>query len=367
MNRTLLALALMVGLVGSAQAQDSIFYFDRAAKKEQEYRGLIESESPAGITIKVREGKDELLKKVATDDIVQVFYQQKQVDRLTYRTPFARLERATKESGKAREKTLLDALAGFSDLEKQFGEVPNARRYMQFKVAEVTALLAQQDPTQLKPAIQLLTEFKTAHPISWQVVPTLKTLARLQEEAGDIDEARKSYEELADLPDIPVTLKRDSDLFIGRLLLRTNKYAEAEKRLKKLEGTLSAAEPQTPFVKAYLVACKLGQKQLDGADKQLIDVLKSSNDVRLRALTFNLLGDYYVQRGQLDEAFWQYLRVETMYPDDLEEHAKALYHLVGLFDKVKKDPLRGKECADKLRSPIYAGTTYQRRLLAESK
>ena len=67
------------------------------------------------------------------------------------------------------------------------------------------------------------------------------------------------------------------------------------------------------------------------------------------------------------QALWQYLRVDALYGEDVEEQAKALYHLVGLFDKVKKDPIRGKECAARLLDKRFAGTAYQRLLMQETK
>lgn len=368
MNRFLLAPTLVFGLLGAARAQDFVYYYDRAAKKEQEHRGKIEAESPAGITIKVKEAKDDVVKKVAAGDVTQVIYGQTGVDRLTYRGPFGKLDRATKETDKARrEKAFAEALEGFTKLEQQVGGVPNAKRYIQYKAAEVTALMAQDDPAKVEPAIKLLTEFKAVNGTAWQIVPALKTLARLQEESGKTDDARKTYEELADLPDIPPAVKQESGVLVGRLLLRGGKYADAERRLKALASTMTTTDAQLPFVKAYLVQSRLGRGQLDGVPKELGDVIKSSGDARLRGVAHNLLGDYYLKKNQQDEAFWHYLRVDAMYNEDAEEHAKALFQLVTLFDKVKKDPLRGKECAARLLEPRFAGTSYQRRVAAEGK
>ncbi|MFO0845000.1 MAG: hypothetical protein U0797_21840 [Gemmataceae bacterium] len=358
--------AVALGLLGTAAAQDSVYYRDRAAKKELEHRGKIEAESPAGLSIKVREAKDDVVKQVPTDDVTQVIYGQAGVDRVTYRAPFGKLDRAARETGKAREKSLTEALDGFSQLEQRV-TTPNAKRYFQYKAAEVTAALAADDPTRVDPAIKLLTEFKSSHGNSWQIVPALKTLARLQEESGKTDDARKTYEELAELPDVPAAVKQESGVLVGRLLLRGGKYADAEKRLQALAGAMSAGDAQLPFVKAYLLESRLGRGALDGVPKELGDVIKSSADARLCGVVHNLLGDYHLKVSQPDEAFWHYLRVDAMYPDDAEEQAKALYNLAALFDKVKKDPIRGKECAARLMEPRFAGTTYQRRMAAQTR
>jgi hypothetical protein len=87
----------------------------------------------------------------------------------------------------------------------------------------------------------------------------------------------------------------------------------------------------------------------------------------VRAAAHNLLGDYYLAKGQPEPAFWEYLYVDTLYTQDRDEHAKALYHLSTLFDKVKRDPARAKQCSERLKDKQFAGTLYQRRAAGESK
>ena len=99
--------------------------------------------------------------------------------------------------------------------------------------------------------------------------------------------------------------------------------------------------------------------------------------VRLIQLAFHLadewrnpvlfMGDYYLKTtpAQAEEAFWQYLRVDVMYPQDRNEHAKALYHLWKLFDTVKGSKARAEQCYDKLTDKVYAGTDFNRKALTE--
>src|SRR5262249_41112566 len=209
--------------------------------------------------------------------------------------------------------------------------------------------------------------FKTNHPGGWEVMPALKALAKLLEDSGRTDDARKAYEELADLPDVPAQMKQESRVLVGRLFLRAGKYAEAEKALRKLAAGVAREDPQAAFVKAYLAASEIGQDKLARAAKDLGEVIQGTGDARLRGLAYNLLGDFYQKKGQPEEAFWQYLRVDALYNEDPEEQAKALYHLAKLFDKVKKDPIRGKECAARLLGNRFAGTRYQRLLAEEGK
>jgi hypothetical protein len=364
--RRILAAVLVLAVWGVAAAQDVVYFHDRAAKGEQKLVGSIEEEAPSGLKIKLKDGMD-TVKQVPAADITRVEYHDKEVTAVEYRRPFTKEDAARKSDRPAvRKDRLLEALEGYTKLEQKLAN-PAARRYMQYKVAEVTALQAQDDPAKADAAIKLLTDFKAGHPGGWQMMAALKTLARLLEEAGKMDDARKAYEELADLPDVPLPVKQESALLVGKLLLRAGKYADAEKRLTKLAAALSRDDPQALFVRAYLAESRLGQNKPGDVAKELGEVIRASPDGRLRGLAHNLLGDYYRGKNQPDEALWHYLRVDALYNEDAEEQAKALYHLAGLFDKVKKDPLRGKECAARLLDKRFAGTAHQRLLLQEAK
>ena len=86
------------------------------------------------------------------------------------------------------------------------------------------------------------------------------------------------------------------------------------------------------------------------------------------ALVHNTLGDLYRVKGDKEEAFWNYLRVEVVYPQDAVEEARALYYLATLFDTVKNDPARAQECLEKLRrEDRFRSTEYRQRAEAEKK
>jgi hypothetical protein len=365
--RSALLCVLVLALVGLTQAQDTkrspdiVRYIPSGTKKEAEVRGIIEEESPSGLKLKVREGKETATKTVPAREITYVFYYTPEVDALTYRRPFGRLDQAKElTAGKKRTRLLQEAMEGFTKMQALLGSRPNARRYIQYKIAEVAVLQAQDDPAKIDNAIKLLSDFKQDGKGSWSILPALKTLARLQEDAGRTDDARRTYEELADLPDVPKELKQESEILVGRLLLRGSKYADAEKKLETLARGMSEGDLQRPFVQAYLAESRIGQNKMDTVEKDLKDLIRGTADNRVRGVAYNLLGDYYTRKGQGEDAFWSYLRVDAMYSEDVEEQAKALYRLATLFDKVKKDPIRGKECADRLQSKRFNGTIYQK-------
>jgi len=367
-------LAVVVALVvlGPARAQtvDVVYYQERGAKKEQEHRGKIESEGPGGIKIKLakREKGKDVVKEVPASAITWVYYYEVGMDRKTYRDPMVKEERARTETNpKKRADFLNEAVDLYRGVKDKLTSRPDGRRYMDFKMAGIKVLQAQSDSTLVDDAIKSLSDFKTAHPGGWEIMPALKMLAKLQEESGKVDDARKTYEELIDLPDVPEEIQKEGGVLVGKLLLRGGKYADAEKRLQKLATGLTKDDPQAPFVKAYLAESQLGQNNLTSAQKALTEVIATTSDARLRGLAYNLLGDYYRQKGQQDEAFWSYLRVDAQYNEDPEEQAKALYHLAILFDKARGNPLRGKEYLARLLDKRYAGTAFQRKAVSEGK
>jgi tetratricopeptide (TPR) repeat protein len=288
---------------------------------------------------------------------------------IAFRKPFTAERNALRERDrKKRAEALAEAQKGFEALAGLLAGAVNARRYVEYKVAQVAVQRAEDDPTLVDAAIKALSDYKTANPAGWEIVPALRTLAKLQEDSGKPLDAQKSYEELSRIPDAPLALRQEAEILVGRLLLRGEKFGEAESWLRKLEVKLPKNDPQRGFIQAYLAASQLGQNNLKGVEEQLKEAIRGSEDGRLRGLAYNLLGDYYQQRNQLEEAFWQYLRVDALYTDDPEEQAKALYQLRILFDKARRDPIRARECAQRLlKDDRLAGTAYQRKAAREEK
>ena len=156
-------------------------------------------------------------------------------------------------------------------------------------------------------------------------------------------------------------------MLVARLLLRERKAPEAEAELKGLRAKLSTTDPQRPAVEVYLAQSRLAQGQMGQVEAPLRAAIHDTSDAAVRAAAHNLLGDYYQAKGQPGPAFWEYLYVDTLYNQDREEQAKALYHLSKLFDTVKNDRMRARQCAERLQDKQYAGTLYQRRAASESK
>jgi hypothetical protein len=346
-------------------AQDTVYYVDTESKKETSVKGTIEQESPAGIRIKARTE----VKDIPSLDVVQVVYSHKSVTAPDFREPFTKESRAMSDRTRPadRAELLRTALAGYQELEAKVRDAPPIRRYLLWKIAQVTALQGRDDPARQQAAIDLLIAYKNENATGWEIVPALKLLARLQEDKGDFQGASQSYADLAELPGLPDAMKREAQLLGVRLLLRVNEYAKAVEKLKGMQSSLSNNDPQRALVDVYLAQAQIGQGNVNGVETQLQKVIHTTSLENVRGLAHNTLGDYYRIKNQSEPAFWQYLMVDTLYNQDKDEHAKALYYLSQLHDKVKNDKVRAEECLTKLKTPLYAGTPYQRMVENDKK
>jgi predicted negative regulator of RcsB-dependent stress response len=365
-NRVALAIAGGMFLCASTVwAEDMVYFREPGKKADNTVEGIIEQESPAGVKVRTKAG----VKDIPALQITQITYENKPVDKLSFRRPFTTESRAFDKSVSATKKAelLKSALSGYQDLDSKLRGEDKIHRYLQFKIAHTTALLAKDDRSLRDAAIAALTEYKTGFSDGWEIVPALQRLAQLQEEKGDAPAASRTYADLAEVPGISAKMKLTAQLRGAQLLLRVNKFADAETKLNQLAATMPQDDPQRILVDVYLVQSQIAQNRFDGVEEKLKTAIRSSEDKTLRALAHNFLGDYYRAKKELDRAFWEYLKVDTMYNQDTEEHAKALYYLSQLFDIPKNDRERAAECLAKLNLPQFDGTHYQRMASDEKK
>jgi predicted Zn-dependent protease len=364
MQRIVWTSALLL-LTSPALAQDKVSFVNPTTRAIDQVEGTIQEESPAEIKIKLRAGG--MLRTIPATAITEILYQTR-VAALDFRQPFGKEVRAGQATRDGDRKRLLsEALKEFEELAPQVKGTPHAYRYIRFKIAQVTAELGKEDPARARAAVALLTAYKTDFPTGWEIVPALKLLARVQEEQGALEAAGKTYAELADLAGLPPSVKQESEMLLSRLLLRGGKPAEAAKRLQALLASLPTDDARGPLVRVLLAQSRLALGETRGVEDQLKTALANSSDPGLRAAAYNTLGDYYRLSKQDEEAFWHYLRVDVLYIQDKAEQAKALYYLAPLFERVKKDAARARECREKLKDRQFSGLEYQRRAEVEKK
>jgi tetratricopeptide (TPR) repeat protein len=337
----------------------------RKEAKDSPLKGKIKSESPGGIVITV--GKED--RTIPALDVIQVAYASAKVAELDFRGPDGNIQRALatdpKTKAKERKEFFAKALTGFTELAGQVADHGMARRYIAYRIAEINYRMSLDDSSLRTKAVAGLEEFAAANPGGWEIVPALRTLAHIHEEANDQAKALSALSRLADLKEAPKEIQRESQVAVSQMLIRFKKFPEAEARLKQLLDALPPGDPQKARTQVYLVQCQVAQGKKDGAEKLLKDAIAATDDALLRGIAYNGLGDLYRAQNQPEEAFWAYLRVDTMYNADANEHGKAIYNLSELFKEKKfgdrtGDPVRAKNYRERLADKRFADTEWKK-------
>jgi len=357
----MLVVGLAVTAAGPAAAQEEVKVVDHVSKKESQVKGVIDSESPEGI--KVKSGKDTTL--VPAMDIKFVQYRLGDVKSYEYNMPFNKESKALDPATKPADRLQLlrDARGDFDALGAKMAGNPNAVRYFQFKSAQALAELSVYDVMQIDQAITVLKAFKADNDKGWELVPALKLLAEVQERKGDVAEARQTYLELVKIPNLPKEMKQDAELLIAQLSIRAGKLDDAEKILDGMRTNLAPNDPQRGVALVYLGQTQIALNKLAEVEATLKGALAATSEPSVKGLAHNALGDYYRKKNLNEEAFWEYLRVDALYSQDRNEHAKALYFLSKLFADVKKDKVKAQEYVDKLK--LLDDTPYAKMAAAE--
>jgi tetratricopeptide (TPR) repeat protein len=263
--------------------------------------------------------------------------------------------------------------------------------HFRYKIASLKARQAEDGVGDRAAAIAALQKFRADYPESRQIVPCLQALGRLLAAEGQsTKDVSDHFERLSkyakDSPEIMQESSRlKSELLISeaRSVLNRNpeeakqRYAVAYDGLKKiLDGLPPGGDPVGRLeLELALAECLGGQEKFDEALKEtnrLMEVAVASPDEAKRASVYLTRGDCYRMWGnarvnnnrgeaikQYRKAMWEYLWVDVVYNKDVNQHARALYHLAEIFEKMD-DGARAEACKDLLRKDRFKGSNYQR-------
>jgi hypothetical protein len=305
-------------------AQDRVTFRDRPPKGSQAVAGKIESESLAGIRIGGR--------MIPIAELIDVQYDMPGVIKLDYPRAVAAESRSIAEAV-----GLYEALLRVPAVQNN----PAIKRHIEYRIAALTAVRADENPEQRKKAIESLTKFRAEHRDAWQVLPLTRTLVRLylDREPPDYEAARKAYEELAAAPGASSDVKQECAFQTIDLLLLAGKTDEAGRKA----AALPASDPRT---EVYRIGCQGGPD----AARRLEDLIDKSSDRALKAAAYNMLGDVYRRDPKTKkDAVYAYLWVDVIYNDDAAEVSKADGRLGSLFAELKDDD-RAKRYREKARA-----------------
>jgi tetratricopeptide (TPR) repeat protein len=349
----LIGFSLVVVVTATALADDEIFLRKGGKKK-----GVITGETPKGIALKSGD-------KIAAEDIDDILYDISQTDALkglTYSNAFkAERDYLVATDGKKRAAFLTDALTKYQSAVGDIKE-PRAKAHVDFKIAYLRGKKSQEDNSvaDAKAAITGLRAFVSANPTAWELPRALILLAKLQNDSKDYAGAEQSFSEILKL-DVSEEVKNDARLQSALANIALGKHTVAESKLAEL---LKALPKNSPTLGRVLVAqseCLIAASKVDEAVDLLKKAIKDSDDKNLRAIAYNTLGENYAKQNQWKEALWEFLWVDVVYNQDKNEHARALFHLIQVFEQLA-EPDKAAQVRATLLEPTFAGTEYQRKL-----
>lgn len=355
MNRLALVISIMGLGAGMVHAQDEVY---ERGKKEP-HKSAVTKESAKGVLL-----KDGTF--VAAQNIEDIFYEVTPVNvRInTYRPAFAAEQESLQPGKEAKRKAnIAEAIKKYQESIGKVNE-PAAKRHAEFKIAALTARQALEDEAPVEPALDLLQKYKAKHPDSWQIGSALQTLARLQVQSKDFAAAAATLDELAKA-NVPEDLKQEAQLQMIQVNLKAGKTAEAEQMLNSVLKVLPKDSKHAARARVVQAEMLMAAKKTEEAVKLLRQVVKETDSRDLKALAYNALGESLYNRDDLKAARWEFLWVDVVYNQDKGEHAKALYYLSRIFDRLG-DPEKAQECRELLLSErAFAGTEWRARAQKE--
>ncbi|QVL32998.1 hypothetical protein KIH39_03525 [Telmatocola sphagniphila] len=332
-----LGLILQVGLLS---ADDRIDYRDSKNKTGSLIaNGTIVDENFTTIRIKLTAGGKEVT--IPANDLTKISYELPGTAKLDY-GPIAIAEE---------RQDFTKALEGYKGLQNRVTGSERAKRFVDYKISVLTAILSNDNSSLLQPAIDLLKKFVSTNNSTWHTINAYKLLIALQLRANDATGALASVDSFSRLDKLPKELKQEAEFARVDVLFSTKKIREAKSKAEELAKSLASSDPLKAKLNLYVLASAADDPTSKMADlaKQFEEQIAQSSDNSFKAVAYNVLGDCYNLKNQPREAMWSYLWVDVVYNQDRTEHLKALDRLVKLFDSESmKDADRAKLYKDKL-------------------
>jgi tetratricopeptide (TPR) repeat protein len=339
MKRVAMA-ALLLGLFvyvndGPAQVggkEVKLKYRVKDSGKEDEITGTIQEESAEGIALKTSKGP----KRIPAEDILDVDYPSPN---------FAESQTLRRAQKAEKDRKLEEALSQYQKIkpttDKRF------TRHVEYKIALITAKLADSDETQVKPAIELFEKYVKNHPDSWQIINVPKTVIPLQIRIRDIEGAQRILDTLSASQKLPPGLRQEVNVMTARILMEGRKYDEAEKKLADLLKT-TKDEGQLLRLRISHAECLAASNKVPQAKTELQEVIAKTNNPDTKAAALNTLGECLKNNNEAREAMWNFLFVDVLYNQNKDEHYRAIKNLAEVF-KTLNDNKRAEYYADLLK------------------
>jgi tetratricopeptide (TPR) repeat protein len=312
---------------------------------------------------------------IPSAEILEIIYESVIPSTLTlkggaYRTGQDAEKEAETDDTAKRKSALALAIASYSETLKKMTRETAPQKYaarnLEYKVAILTLRQAT-DKAATDRAIKKLQDFGRNFENSWQINIVMPAIAQAQIDAKDYKEAAKTYQEMADMAALSAEVRRDAELKVVEVSIKSGNIEQANKKLDALEKKAGKNLALASRVKMTRAEVLIGQKEFDKAIPLLQEVVKTSSDKQTKALAHNHLGECLFKAGKYNEALWEFLWVDAVFNQDRNQHAKALYYLWKTFDQLNNAE-RAQECRETLIGDRqFTGTEYQRLALAQVK
>ncbi|MEM9353813.1 MAG: hypothetical protein AAGA92_12430 [Planctomycetota bacterium] len=194
------------------------------------------------------------------------------------------------------------------------------------------ALAGQADAAEGRAAVGA---FVSKHKNSYHLPAAIELLGDLELAAGNLDGARSQYEKLTK-PGVAYYALRAA-LLLGRLDQAAGDHPAAVTQFQKvLSDTVSAGEELTlaATLGSAVSRSATGDVAEAAVDVRRIIAAADNEDTALLARAWNALGDCYREARDTKSSHLAYLHVDVLYPQQSDQHARALYHLVGLWNEL---------------------------------
>ena len=312
--------------------------------KEKKTVGVVKQET--GLGVLVGTSKDVL----PADDIIDIEYEIEPVTVRTtiYRTAVLAEKDSLDPSKESKRKELLKtALEKYEESLKKLGPGQEfARRNLAYKVATLSLRQAHEDGGPIDVALARLNDFRTRYPDSWQITRCTRLLAQLELDAKKFKEAESLYKELAKR-NVAQDVKQEAEVLAAQAVLAAGDHQGAEAALNALLKKLPKNSRNATRARIAQAECWIAAKKAPEGMKAIRQIIAGTGDKTLKAVAYNALGKALFEANQLKAARWEFLWVDAIYNEDRVEHAKALYYLWKVFDKLGEAD-RAVECRETL-------------------
>lgn len=320
----------LTALIGGVAGQALVFGQDKVERRDKKSGSVIVSgkileENAGGVRVKAQGlGKEET---IPSNEIIRMTYADFPIGVSTA------ISRLNADETARNYPALLKGYEGVQAMPELKTAGPNARRYIDYRVATLRAATAEGDE-QTKAAEKGLSDFIAAHPESWEYPHAARQLARLQADTGDYGGATKTFETLEKAPGVPAEFKDEAAAALIDVAFQSDNLKLGKERVERVLADPKASAGLKERAAMYQLGLAAAEPGADvtAAVKKIEEAIAKAADPSLKALGYNVLGDVYLAKDKKRDAMWSYLWVDVVYNQDRGEQLKAMTRLMKIFD-----------------------------------